>query len=1062
MKKILSLLMLLVTIVSGARAETFTFKSDASTTDENFPVGAALSLWSYSGKTDSKFINVSSNGTFTFTNPKGYTITGATAVGFAQNNSDKSATVTLSDGTTTATTGSNTWANRQTALESASSYALKIGESEDLSSLAHTSATTYTVTVTGYALGMHLILTYTTDEPAPASGPTITTQPTDAAYVIGTTDYPVMSVEATASAGSLKYQWKYSNDGENFTPISATVVPSAAEATLLGSEAISAFQPTEPTTIYLICSVTDDNGTVDSDVATISIVNGEAPTISVAANKTVALKGGKITLTATVTGTPDPTIQWYSKSGELIQAIEGAASAEYAATFTEYGTFEFIAKATNGAGVADSDPIAITVKPALQSVKFSNGVYGAIAEPATADVNGNIEVPYINYGETPEIDKTSCTAFNDTEAEISTEENVVTVTSGAYSATYNYEFIPVNPIAVTADIASTDFTDVPDWVFNKYGYDATKGVKFAKAVDEADNLRIAKGNTRQYYFVGPAKSLTLTQVGTKRNVNVYVNGESVQTNVSNDAIGAIALSGTKDNIVIIEAAEGTKGDGGFSAYTIAACDVKPDITTQPVNVEYEIGSTTYPTMSVEATATSGDMKYQWEFSTTGDAETFQAIPTTSVPSAATATLSGEEVIKVLNNTNADVQPGIYYARCRVTDDNGTVYSNEATLTIKAANTPNITTQPQDVTYIIGSETCDNMTIVAEPATEGDALAYEWQYSLNGEAFEAIPALFVPSATTSTLIGTEAIALINNLDPKPEKAFIRCIVSETGANDAISNVAIVTLQAPASYSESVNIEQLVLDNGVKYDIANEFVKKYIEYASLNALDSLNDADGKFQRNEPFLGLKLKTAGAYIKVTLKQGSSLKVKLGNIGDNVKVNINGIEQEDIVKMTTKDASYMTTVFEYTADDADAVVTFTTSSTGTVVFKQIMIDEEIAQVILPYAVDMPTAAANGTVEMPASANPGDEVTIVATPAEGYELDAITVTGKSTNNAYEVSDNKFTMPEENVNVTVTFKQITGINNVNANDNANSDANVKVIKNGKLYIGKYNIAGQQVK
>ena len=190
---------------------------------------------------------------------------------------------------------------------------------------------------------------------------------------------------------------------------------------------------------------------------------------------------------------------------------------------------------------------------------------------------------------------------------------------------------------------------------------------------------------------------------------------------------------------------------------------------------------------------------------------------------------------------------------------------------------------------------------------------------------------------------------------------------------------------------------------------------------------------------------------------------MKLGNIGDNVKVNINGTEQEDIVKMTTKDEGYMTTVYEYTADDADAVVTFTTSSTATVVFKQIMIDEEIAQVILPYAVDMPEAAANGTVEMPASANPGDVVTIVATPAEGYELDAITVTGKNSNTAYEVSaDNTFTMPDENVNVTVTFKQITGINNVNADDNANSDANVKIIKNGKLYIGKYNIAGQLVK
>ena len=41
-------------------------------------------------------------------------------------------------------------------------------------------------------------------------------------------------------------------------------------------------------------------------------------------------------------------------------------------------------------------------------------------------------------------------------------------------------------------------------------------------------------------------------------------------------------------------------------------------------------------------------------------------------------------------------------------------------------------------------------------------------------------------------------------------------------------------------------------------------------------------------------------------------------------------------------------------------------------------------------------------------------------------------------------------------------EATAIENVNANDNANSAAPVKVIKNGKLYIGNFNVAGQQVK
>jgi hypothetical protein len=39
---------------------------------------------------------------------------------------------------------------------------------------------------------------------------------------------------------------------------------------------------------------------------------------------------------------------------------------------------------------------------------------------------------------------------------------------------------------------------------------------------------------------------------------------------------------------------------------------------------------------------------------------------------------------------------------------------------------------------------------------------------------------------------------------------------------------------------------------------------------------------------------------------------------------------------------------------------------------------------------------------------------------------------------------------------------TAIVNVNGNENGNSAAPVKVLKNGKLYIGNYNIAGQQVR
>lgn len=64
---------------------------------------------------------------------------------------------------------------------------------------------------------------------------------------------------------------------------------------------------------------------------------------------------------------------------------------------------------------------------------------------------------------------------------------------------------------------------------------------------------------------------------------------------------------------------------------------------------------------------------------------------------------------------------------------------------------------------------------------------------------------------------------------------------------------------------------------------------------------------------------------------------------------------------------------------------------------------------------------AGGTVTAnPTSAAEGAEVTLTVTPAEGYELESITVTDAD-DGSVTVTDNKFTMPASNVTVTATFR-----------------------------------------
>jgi hypothetical protein len=62
------------------------------------------------------------------------------------------------------------------------------------------------------------------------------------------------------------------------------------------------------------------------------------------------------------------------------------------------------------------------------------------------------------------------------------------------------------------------------------------------------------------------------------------------------------------------------------------------------------------------------------------------------------------------------------------------------------------------------------------------------------------------------------------------------------------------------------------------------------------------------------------------------------------------------------------------------------------------------------------------------------------------------------NKAYLLLDSN----NDSYSLEMVFEEATGINNVNAAETEAQAAPVKVIKNGKLFIGNYNVAGQQVK
>ena len=152
-----------------------------------------------------------------------------------------------------------------------------------------------------------------------------------------------------------------------------------------------------------------------------------------------------------------------------------------------------------------------------------------------------------------------------------------------------------------------------------------------------------------------------------------------------------------------------------------------------------------------------------------------------------------------------------------------------------------------------------------------------------------------------------------------------------------------------YATSANIEQWVLDNGKSYGAVAQLGTLHYASNISNSLDSLNDDPSKTNRNYAYLGLKVKASGKMLDFRLANGSTVKVKFGATGNYPQVAINGGSYAAM--------SLVDNVWTYTAEGADAYISIKSPNGDTEIFKQIMIDEDLKEITLPWRV---TYDANG------------------------------------------------------------------------------------------------------
>lgn len=172
---------------------------------------------------------------------------------------------------------------------------------------------------------------------------------------------------------------------------------------------------------------------------------------------------------------------------------------------------------------------------------------------------------------------------------------------------------------------------------------------------------------------------------------------------------------------------------------------------------------------------------------------------------------------------------------------------------------------------------------------------------------------------------------------------------------------LTARYEGKYASSINVEQWVLDNGAGKGattktsalLAEMGTKNYLSNIAwvnkTNELDTLDDSKTDGKRNYAYLGLKVKNDASNVRLLLQDGKSLKVKFGNVAATPNIKIGDAAA---TPMTITEG-----VYSLDAASGDREITISTTSAGAVVFKQIMVNEDLQTVTLPWRV---TYDANG------------------------------------------------------------------------------------------------------
>ena len=623
MKKLLTLFTLLLTVCSGAWADDVIISYTVLSTDTNLGNTGWTSDKTASGTIGGTcaFFYESNKGTFTTDEHNGdepcYNLNGGSAsIKLTLTGSNKFKTGDKVS-VTFASTG-----NSARACKVRKGYKSSTNELTSGNTAANTTKVTKTVELTSSFNDLATIYVeragsginiFSVSVSRASTELTIATQPVSASYV---TDAAATALTVVAQAGKspYTYQWYSCADTEKTSPSALT-----SDAEIAKGSQTASYTPSTTATGYYYCKVTDAaSASVESNVATITVSDPVAPTISISASETDVTAGTSITLTATADGLPSPTLKWYvSDSNDTSAGSEITGETAETYTFDAIaGTKYYYAKAFNSeapSGVA-SNVVTITAAArtgcTLTKAYYDNGFFGEITQPTTEPAaNGTIKVYYLSTESEPSISAVAISAG----ATYDVSGSVLTVTAedGTTTADYDITMTAVTPYSGTGEIT---FDGTETWVRDNYGFGTESGKEGWKMIQPSTEQRIYSGNTRMTLFLAPSTSVTLTSGSSNdRYLNIYRNTTKLSSDVKlANSSGTLIVNGDETNpyILVIEQNR-TGGDAAVKKVTITKTGFESGIITASgwntfsSNSKLDLSTITNGSTAYVATSTSG-------------------------------------------------------------------------------------------------------------------------------------------------------------------------------------------------------------------------------------------------------------------------------------------------------------------------------------------------------------------------------------------------------------------------------------------------------------------------